>query len=85
VNAAELEGKRRVALKGILNSPEAARRFTADYAKAEALFLIAEQLATLNEKFTPARLVSAIAEIQAALDKKDDPLNTRGVNEGRAE
>jgi hypothetical protein len=32
---------------------------------------IAFQLATLNEKLEPARLVSAIEEIQGELDKRD--------------
>jgi hypothetical protein len=43
-----------------------------------ALREIAAQLAELNEKLTPARLVGAIAEIQAALDKHDQPKDSGG-------
>jgi hypothetical protein len=66
VNAAEIGERRRVVSKLMT-------RDVADLGKfeIEGLLLIAEQLAELNEKLTPARLVSAIEEIQAEIEKHD--------------
>jgi|HubBroStandDraft_5_1064220.scaffolds.fasta_scaffold1003905_2 hypothetical protein len=50
MNAAELDKRRAGAIAGVLNSPDVARRLAAECAKIEALFLIAEQLAELNQR-----------------------------------
>jgi hypothetical protein len=72
VNAAELDERRKGSLKGVLVGLENRAPYVAiECAKIEALFLIAIQLAELNEKLTPARLVSAIEEIQAEIEKHD--------------
>lgn len=66
---AELDERRKGAIAGILKSPSTS--LPAECAKVEALFLIAIELATLNAKLEPARLVSAIEEIQAELEKRE--------------
>jgi hypothetical protein len=72
MNAAEVNEQRKGAMKGVLAGVESRSPYVAiECAKIDALFRIAEQLAALNEKLTPARLVSAIEEIQGELDKRD--------------
>jgi hypothetical protein len=71
MTAAEVNERRKGALKGVLVMGGRASSVSIECAKIEALFLIAEQLATLNEKLEPARLVAAIEEIQAEMDKRE--------------
>jgi hypothetical protein len=69
---AEVNERRKGALQGVLVGVQNRSPYVAiECAKIEALFLITEQLAALNEKLNPAHLVDAIEEIQATLDERD--------------
>jgi hypothetical protein len=73
MKTAEINERRKGALKGLLTAVEgrsiAGANVASDCAKIEALFLIAEQLAELNEKLEPARLVKTICDLQVEIEK----------------